>query len=416
VTPDVCGSCYYRKTGESVRSDAAPQRERIADCAELGSPCLAANGADGEPRFHCRLPQYGTTTRAGCRTCPDYLFPLLTPRMSIDDVKRHRRRGPITQASPQPEGWWTWPNVQQAERDLADERIADAPPYLGHDRETGIVIVGGGKYLAAAYVTARVLRHLGVRLPVQLWHLDGEVDGAEGLLRECGVECVDADAMRTQQPFRFLDGHWWRGWQLKAYALYHAPFREVLLLDADCYPVRDPTDLFEAPEYSRRGAVFWPDIENSLCLLTPEQAAVFGVPPFEDMPAESGQILLDRRRCWAETALAAHYNAQADFTYSVVWGDKDTFPLAWKRLGRPYGRLWPQSRAIPEGILQFDGRGRTLFLHRCRAKIVVDEVRFDSTPGQRKRDWNLKLPLEKVCRSAAGDFAAARRRSLPSRD
>jgi hypothetical protein len=38
------------------------------------------------------------------------------------------------------------------------------------------------------------------------------------------------------------------GWQLKPYSIVHCPFREVLFLDADNVPLRDPTFLFECDE------------------------------------------------------------------------------------------------------------------------------------------------------------------------
>ena len=50
------------------------------------------------------------------------------------------------------------------------------------------------------------------------------------------------------------------GWELKPYAVMHSRFREVLLLDADNVPVRDPSFLFDRPEYRDTGALFWPDI------------------------------------------------------------------------------------------------------------------------------------------------------------
>ncbi|POM80295.1 Hypothetical protein PHPALM_1884 [Phytophthora palmivora] len=45
----------------------------------------------------------------------------------------------------------------------------------------------------------------------------------------------------------------------KPYAIYHSRFESVLWLDSDNIPVRDPTYLFEAPEFVKHGAIFWPD-------------------------------------------------------------------------------------------------------------------------------------------------------------
>ncbi len=51
-----------------------------------------------------------------------------------------------------------------------------------------------------------------------------------------------------------------RRWKLKAFAVYAAPFEEVLFLDSDATPALDPQTLFEHPRYRVAGSMFWPDI------------------------------------------------------------------------------------------------------------------------------------------------------------
>jgi hypothetical protein len=279
-----------------------------------------------------------------------------------------------------PEGWWEWPNVQEAHRRLADAHVERIGAFPGGAPSRGVVIVGGGKYFASAYVTIRVLRRVGCRLPIELWHFAEEMDDAmRSLAAEWDVTCVDADALARRRPYRFLD-HWWRGWQLKAYALLHTSFHEVLLLDADSYPVRNPEFLFDWPEYRRLGAVFWPDAGQSSSLLSQRVWSVFGVRPWPGAANESGQMLVNRAACWREVRLAAHYNARADFTYRHVYGDKDTFPLAWSRLGRPFARMWPKCIRRQPGLLQLDDRGEVLFQHRVHDKFRLPDTRFEGTP------------------------------------
>src|SRR5262249_44820765 len=144
------------------------------------------------------------------------------------DVVRHMLDLPPRQ---QPQGWWGWANVQEGYRRAADEAIANLPPYPGGSDGRGVVIVGGGNYFASAYVTIRVLRYVGCRLPIELWHLAGEMTGPmRHAVSDYGVTCIDADEESARRPFRFLHGHWWKGWQLKPYAVAHSPFREVLFL------------------------------------------------------------------------------------------------------------------------------------------------------------------------------------------
>lgn len=330
-------------------------------------------------------------------------WPLLSPDLPAEAVQELL---PLP-ARPQPDGWWLWANVQQAQRGLAAARRAAPPPYPGPTDGRGIIVIGGGKYFPAAYVTLRVLRHVGCRLPVQLWHLAGEVDdGWRAALESLGVTCVDADALARTRPFRFLHGHWWKGWQLKAYALAHCPFREVLLLDADSYPTRDPTFLFDLPAYRERGAIFWPDGLAAASLLTQAHLAVFAAGLGEVVPTESGQVLIDRASCWRELALALHYNAQADFTYRILYGDKDLLPLAWAMHGRPYVRLWPSCGAARNTILQYDDRGSVLFQHRALDKFRLGPTDFFSTRQHGpQNEFVPNLVHEEFCFQALGELA-----------
>src|SRR5262249_7829771 len=129
------------------------------------------------------------------------------------------------------------------------QQLGQCPPgYEGR----GIVIVGGGiRYFTCAWVCLQMLRRLGCTLPVGLWHLGPrEMDQErQSLLTDLGVKCVDAMRFRKKFPIRRL-----AGWELKAYAVLHSSFREVLFLDADNVPIVDPTFLFDTPEFRRTGA------------------------------------------------------------------------------------------------------------------------------------------------------------------
>jgi hypothetical protein len=370
VTEATCRACHYRD------HDPAPPADRPAHllpCLRLG-PELP-RGCDGPARFECRHLDHPVTTERQCRDCRDYLFPLYTPETPPGAVVEMLALPP----QPQAQGWWGWANVHEGFRRAADEVIAGAPPYPEELAGRGVVIVGGGSYFASAYVTIRVLRHVGCRLPVQLWHLDGEMnDAMRAALAPHGVTCVDADELARRRPFRFLHGHWWKGWQLKPYAIVHSPFREVLLLDADCYPTRDPGLMFDWPPYRERGATFWPDLASSAWMLRPETWRIFGAQPGW-LALESGQLLIDKRACWRELQLALWYNSRADFVYNILWGDKDTFNVAWRRLGTHYSMTQHRCDWDTHTILQYGPDGAVLFQHRCQDKFRLGPARFAST-------------------------------------
>jgi len=204
-----------------------------------------------------------------------------------------------------------------------------------------------------------MLRRLGCRLPVQLWHLGPrELDRKmKALLAPLGVECVDASRVRQKHPVRKLGG-----WELKPYAILHCPFEEVLLLDADNVPVVNPEHLFQTPKYQATGAVFWPDygrepkaqpVWRSCRLRRPKE------PEFE-----SGQILIDKRRCWKALRLCLWFNENSDFYYRYLHGDKETFHLAFRKLKKSYALVDKPIHSLRGTMCQHDFEGNRVFQHR----------------------------------------------------
>ena len=238
--------------------------------------------------------------------------------------------------------------------------IETIPPCPDTFAGRGIVICGGDvEYFTCAWVCVQQLRRLGCALPVQLWHLGPkELDEPmRALLAPLGVECVDAHEVRRRHPARTLNG-----WELKAYALLHCPFREALLLDSDNVPVVNPEFLFDTPPFREAGAVFWPDYWRT----KEDRAAwrIFDV-PFRDEPEfESGQILLHKERGWRALNLAMWFNEHSDFFYQHVWGDKDTFRFAWHRVGQKFAMPPFPIHKLQDTMCQHDFEGRRVFQHR----------------------------------------------------
>jgi hypothetical protein len=259
------------------------------------------------------------------------------------------------------------------------------PDYPGGYDGRGVVVCAGGAGLfTCGYVCARMLRFVGCRLPIQFWHLGArEMDGQmRDIAAELGAVCVDAEAVRGLHPARILNG-----WELKPFAALHAPFREVLLLDADNVAVRDPEYLFESPEYQRHGAIFWPDFGRM-----DRSRSIWDICDVEyrDEPEiESGQILIDKKRCWKALRLALWLNEHSDYYYAHIHGDKGTFQMAWHMLNQPYAMPPFAIEALDATMCQHDFLGRRLFQHRN-----MDKWRFDGS--------NRRVPgflFEEQCRN-----------------
>lgn len=243
----------------------------------------------------------------------------------------------------------------------ASERfIRTIPEYPGRFAGTGIIICAGGtKYLACAWVCINMLRKLGCHLPIEVWHLGKKELNTKisNLLAKRDIKFVDATQLRKTHPARILEG-----WPLKAYAILNSRFENVLLLDADNVPVRNPEYLFNSPEFRRSGAVFWPDFGR---LNTSRSIwKICGIRYRDEPEFESGQIMVSKTKCWESLSLALWYNEHADFYYRHIHGDKDTFHMAFRKLGQPYSMpstpIWPL-----DGVMcQHDFQGKRIFQHR----------------------------------------------------
>lgn len=290
-----------------------------------------------------------------------------SPNMPVEEMIHLIEQAP---PGPWPNGWASWPNVNEAHRVMA-RRFADSliPSHQTYAEERGIVIAGGGlKYFPNVWVNVHLIRHFGCTLPIQVWYLgEGEFDPyMKRLLKPLGVECVDARKLEKDIPCRILCG-----WELKPYATLHSPFAQVLFLDADNGPVRDVTFLFDTPEFREHGAIFWPDY--ACWKLKPDVWRIFGMEDMithasHEIAFESGQYLIDKTRCARELLMALWYAEHSDFVFRIVYGDKECFHLAWRFLGAEYAMPRKAPGWNQHTIVQFDFDDHNLFQHRCQDK------------------------------------------------
>ena len=241
-------------------------------------------------------------------------------------------------------------------------------PAFTPDRFSGAGIVmctGGGAMFTNAFVLLHVLRHsLGCRFPIEVWYL-GEHELSPRmrcLLGEIEVACIDGLAIGSNMPRDTIDG-----WRLKALALTWSSFSKVLLLDADQVPTRDPSEVFNWPEFIRTGAVLWPDVLDidhknpiwSLCGLVAEGRRSI----------ESGQLLIDKKRHWRAVQIALRLNEEAHEVYKLVYGDKDTFLLGFLIAENDFSIIGTGPGIdISRCFYQHDFDGQVLFQYRTGAK------------------------------------------------
>lgn len=284
---------------------------------------------------------------------------------------------------------------------VVDQLTKGNPSKPKWTKGRGIVTCGGGyTYFTNAWVLIRMLRHVGCTLPIQLWYLgpDEVDDRMKRLVSRFDVECVDGMPIIEKTPFA-RGGMVKAGWVLKSVAVSRCPFEEVLFLDSDNLPVRDPSFLFEIPQYKATGAVFWPD---SSVFAHKSLWRIFGIPFREEPEFESGQMLVDKRANWEAVSLAERINFRADVFYRFMWGDKDTFRFAWHKLKKAFAmpEFPPQALQAPgsgaDMLCQHDFHGNRLFQHRIMYKWKL----FGENP------WIPGFFFENECRAFLEDLKA----------
>jgi alpha 1,2-mannosyltransferase len=250
----------------------------------------------------------------------------------------------------------------------------------------GILMVIYPKLLVSAYASIRALRAVNCTLPVELWYIETEVGSGSG------ASLLDDIPKKLQEEYgpltlRSITDPRVAGFNSKVYAITRTEFEHVLFLDADNVPVRDPTFLFESPEFVKTGAVFWPDFwhpAHTIFNINEESLLweLLGMPYTDMFEQESGQLVIDKTRSSAALrmlSLFAFHDPSLFSRYKLAHGDKDLFRLAWLKTKTPFHMV-----ANPPGIagtvrdakfcgmsmVQFDTDGEVLFLHRNAKKLT----------------------------------------------
>ncbi|KAL8719131.1 MAG: hypothetical protein Q9225_003820 [Loekoesia sp. 1 TL-2023] len=206
----------------------------------------------------------------------------------------------------------------------------------------GIVILAGGRYTGFATTGLGMLREIGSKLPVEVWVKD-QSEEREEWCTELAKEGVACRRLSDYMDTELLE----HGYQLKISAILFSSFEQILFLDADNVPVRNPDGIFSSKTFTDTGIVLWPDYwKHTGAPMLPYIVGLSDGPSEvlrEDQTAESGQLVWDKRRHWKALCLAAYYNYYGPQHYYTMisqgwagWGDKDTFLIALRSLRQDY--------------------------------------------------------------------------------
>lgn len=245
--------------------------------------------------------------------------------------------------------------------------------YASVFRGSGVVIGAGGIHSLMATSVLHVLRNrLHSTLPVEIMIPDVDIQRSD--VQFCAfvatefadVKCIylrdhfDAKMLKTKYKFS--------GFQYKALALLISSFENVLLLDADNYPVRNIDGIFDDDTYKEKGLVVWPDFWRRLTNPIFYESAGISINLNEkvhdfvfellervnnpdgneqntimheckgtlaDPSSETGEMLFNKRQHFKTLVLSLFYNTYGPSIfyhllsqYSPGQGDKETFIAA----------------------------------------------------------------------------------------
>ena len=165
-------------------------------------------------------------------------------------------------------------------------------------------------------------------------------------------------------------------------------------MDADNVPLVNPEFLFDTPEFKRAGAIFWPDYPNAK--ITATTWRLFDLKDTQRPPFETGQIVIDKQKCWTALQLCRWHNDHSDFYYEHINGDAATFQLAFRKTGKSYAMPRRAVHALPGTMCQHDFADNRIFQHRNCDKWNL----FGSNP------WIKGFLLEAECRRYLDELRA----------
>eukprot|EP00941_MAST-03F_sp_MAST-3F-sp1_P004193 g4193.t1 len=252
-----------------------------------------------------------------------------------------------------PKHWIDWHEVELQSQWLhfVQEKVPPLPQSTFHSQ--GIVIAAGGvKHLTNAWLSVQALRRTGCQLPVEIWYSGSNEISNDWInaFQKLNCKCNDVLTYVKNDPNfrRFFENNDVRinGFSIKPFAILYSHFDEVLLLDADNYPLQDVTELFTNITTVNVGALFWPDFwfldkshkafshflintsENEMSVLHSQEA---------------GQLLVKKSfpGVWIALNLICFLasDGREKFYFNeskMVYGDKDLYQIIFIALHVPY--------------------------------------------------------------------------------
>lgn len=232
------------------------------------------------------------------------------------------------------------------------QAIEANPPRMNYvPGSRGLISSAGGDYLPLLVISLRMVRRTGCQLPMEVFlasDQEWESHICELVLPQLNARCI------LLSTFLGASANSLTKFQYKSLSILFSSFEELLFTDADCWPVRDPSEVFGSEPFLSKQLVTFPDYWASSISHIYYDITGQAIPRLsERQSTESGEIFLSKQRHERTLLLSTYYNYFGPKYYYPLLsqgapgeGDKDTFLAAASVLNEPYYAVRQGVRSI----------------------------------------------------------------------
>ncbi len=223
----------------------------------------------------------------------------------------------------------------------------------------GIVIATGSHHFKMAVFLIRTIREMGSELPICIAHAGEQDLKVKELFYLYSLQVTQLD---ISQYIDTAQLHL-KGWQIKPFAVLFAPFKEVILMDADVVFLQKPDLLFEDEGYKENHSIFFRDrtlfdkdwqktVWLDTNLPTPLSEQVKQTRMYRQISGhelESGVVVMNKEHRLFSLLAACKLNCPLErdqSTYKIFYGDKETYWVGTEMVGESYAVLWERAGVI----------------------------------------------------------------------
>jgi hypothetical protein len=242
------------------------------------------------------------------------------------------------------------------------EAVKNAPNIPPYKNGRSIVTSVYRQEIPGAVVLMSELVRLGFNLPIEIFYRDEELNEPEiSELRLLSQSTIVAKKIQNN-VLDFKD-RWGnvKGWATKFYSIMESEYAENMWIDCDNFPIRNCVDLFDDPEYVKKGSLFWRDVYSvdraNQYYSESMMWKIFNVPANDGEPFESGQFLVNKPKVWDQLMLMKHFTDQNQIYYQFG-GDAECWRMAWQNSSNQNNRYHQQfnyhaSDDVPYGFMPY---------------------------------------------------------------